>query len=76
MASSSTNSSQPYTQTRVPIFNGEMYEFWSIRMLTLFDSQDLLDIVEQGIQPIEKAKDSSGKDKQPESAALKVRKKE
>ncbi|KAF7815308.1 Retrovirus-related Pol polyprotein from transposon TNT 1-94 [Senna tora] len=32
----------------IPIFNGENYEFWSIKMKTLFKSQDLWDLVEQG----------------------------
>ncbi|TYK28117.1 putative gag-pol polyprotein, identical [Cucumis melo var. makuwa] len=35
-------------QPLIPIFKGEGYEFWSIRMKTLLISQDLWDLVEQG----------------------------
>ena len=35
-------------QPLIPIFKGEGYEFWSIRMKTLLKSQDLWDLVEQG----------------------------
>lgn len=43
-ASSSVNISQP----QIPVFKGESYEFWSIKMSTLFKSQDLWDYVENG----------------------------
>lgn len=36
------------SQSIVPIFNGENYGFWSIKMRTLFISQDLWDLVENG----------------------------
>ncbi|KHN23990.1 hypothetical protein glysoja_047761, partial [Glycine soja] len=32
----------------VPIFNGENYDFWRVKMETYFSSQDLWDIVEEG----------------------------
>ncbi|XP_073021591.1 uncharacterized protein [Primulina eburnea] len=35
-------------QPLIPIFKGEGYEFWSIRMKTLLKSQDLWDLVEHG----------------------------
>ncbi|CAL5340443.1 unnamed protein product [Camellia sinensis] len=35
-------------QPLIPVFKGEGYGFWSIRMMTLFKSQDLWDLVEQG----------------------------
>ena len=41
---SSNGSAQPL----IPIFNGEKYEFWSVKMKTLFKSQDLWDLVENG----------------------------
>ena len=44
MASNAILSSQPL----IPVFNGEKYEFWSIKMKTLFKSQDLWDLVENG----------------------------
>ncbi|GMI75780.1 hypothetical protein like AT1G48720 [Hibiscus trionum] len=36
------------SQWSITIFNGESYEFWSIKMKTLFKSQDLWDLVENG----------------------------
>ncbi|GKB03067.1 retrovirus-related pol polyprotein from transposon TNT 1-94 [Tanacetum coccineum] len=47
MASNSTivNVSQPH----IPIFKGDSYEFWSIKMKTLFKSQDLWEFVESGL---------------------------
>ena len=36
------------SQPAIPIFKGECYEFWSIKMMTLFKSQDLWDLVENG----------------------------
>ncbi|KAA8535322.1 hypothetical protein F0562_030325 [Nyssa sinensis] len=40
----STNSSVSY----VPIFDGENYDFWCVKMKTFFVSQDLWDLVESG----------------------------
>ncbi|XAR62117.1 hypothetical protein NMG60_11016742 [Bertholletia excelsa] len=34
--------------TLIPIFTSEKYEFWSIKMKTLFMSQGLWDLVEYG----------------------------
>ena len=39
-------SSMSVAQSLIPIFKGECYEFWSIKMKTLFRSQDLWDLVE------------------------------
>ncbi|KAI3721795.1 hypothetical protein L2E82_32813 [Cichorium intybus] len=51
MASSSSLS---VTQPQIPVFSGDSYEFWSIKMKTLFRSQDLWDYVEAGDeQPVE-----------------------
>ncbi|KAG8650692.1 hypothetical protein MANES_07G062460v8 [Manihot esculenta] len=38
-----------YTQPLIPIFNGEKYEFWSIKMKTLFKFQDVWELVEKGV---------------------------
>ena len=38
--------SQPF----IPIFSGEGYEFWAIKMKTLFRSQELWDLVEHGFE--------------------------
>ncbi|CAL8138411.1 unnamed protein product [Prunus armeniaca] len=43
MAGSSTS------ELRTPIFNGENYEFWSIRMKTILKSHGLWDLVENGL---------------------------
>ena len=32
----------------VPIFTGENYDFWNVKMKILFRSQDLWDIIEEG----------------------------
>ena len=45
MAGNSISSS---SQPLIPIFTGEKYEFWSIKMKTLFMSQELWDLVEFG----------------------------
>ncbi|XP_017640187.1 uncharacterized protein LOC108481587 [Gossypium arboreum] len=42
------SSSQPF----IPIFNGEKYEWWSIKMKTLLRSQELWDLVEYGFADI------------------------
>ncbi|XP_020423037.1 uncharacterized protein LOC109950016 [Prunus persica] len=56
-------------ELRAPIFNGENYEFWSIRMKTIFKSHGLWELVEKGI----KSSDSKGAD---ESDANKKEKEE
>lgn len=33
----------------VPVFNGEGYDFWSIKMKTFFISQDLWEVIEKGV---------------------------
>jgi transposase InsO family protein len=44
MAGASGSSLQP----QIPIFNGKNYDYWSIKMKTLFCSQDVWDLVENG----------------------------
>ena len=41
-------SSSNITQPQIPQFNGKNYEYWSIKMKTLFCSQELWDLVENG----------------------------
>ncbi|KAH0776442.1 hypothetical protein KY290_007853 [Solanum tuberosum] len=43
-----TNGASTTSQQLIPIFNGDKYEFWSIKMKTLFKSQELWDLVEKG----------------------------
>ena len=42
------NSNFSLTQPQIPQFKGENYDFWSIKMKTLFSSQDLWDLIEIG----------------------------
>ncbi|KAI5342088.1 hypothetical protein L3X38_009963 [Prunus dulcis] len=37
------------SEVRTPIFSGENYEFWIIRMTTIFKSHGLWKLVEKGI---------------------------
>jgi hypothetical protein len=39
-----------WSSVQVPVFSGENYEFWCIKMKTLFVSIDLWDMVESGYQ--------------------------
>ncbi|CAL2278968.1 unnamed protein product [Prunus armeniaca] len=51
MAGSSTS------ELRTPIFNGENYEFWSIRMKTILKSHGLWDLVENGLSDLDLKKE-------------------
>ncbi|KAH0738093.1 hypothetical protein KY290_036798 [Solanum tuberosum] len=42
------NGASTTSQQLIPIFNGDEYEFCSIKMKTLFKSQELWDLVEKG----------------------------
>lgn len=44
----SNGSAVSVSQPSLPIFKGENYEFWSTKMKTLFKSQDLWDLAENG----------------------------
>ena len=49
-------SSSNLTQPQIPQFNGKNYEYWSIKMKTLFCSQELWDLVENGfVEPLDQA---------------------
>jgi len=54
MASSSNSSTIGNIHNLMPIFDGENYEYWSLQMKTLFISQDLWDLVEDGYEELEK----------------------
>ncbi|PKA47256.1 hypothetical protein AXF42_Ash017201 [Apostasia shenzhenica] len=42
------------SQSLVPFFNGECFEFWKIKMRTFFQSQDLWELVSNGyVEPID-----------------------
>ncbi|CAL2248117.1 unnamed protein product [Prunus armeniaca] len=44
-------------ELRAPIFNGNNYDFWRIKMCTIFKSHKLRDMVEQGFESPVKKKD-------------------
>ena len=48
MAGASTSMSMGNTQ--LPQFNGKNYEYWAITMRTMFSSQDLWELVEDGFE--------------------------
>ena len=50
MAASTSTATFNYAQNIVPIFTGESYDFWSTQMKTLFISQDLWDLIEEGYE--------------------------
>ncbi|CAL8992988.1 unnamed protein product [Prunus brigantina] len=63
-------------ELRAPIFNGENYEFWSIRMKTIFKSHGLWEFVEKGVE-ISDSKGAAGsdekkKDKEDSGDAVKI----
>ncbi|KAH0647717.1 hypothetical protein KY290_033702 [Solanum tuberosum] len=61
-----SSSSQPL----IPVFNGEKYEFWSIKMKTLFRSQELWDLIEDGFTDVAEL------DAEEENRLKKIRKKD
>lgn len=49
---SSSNVSQP----QIPLLTGKNYEFWAVKIKTLFCSQDVWDFVENGfVEPVDQA---------------------
>lgn len=42
------DSAMNIAQPSIPIFKGDNYKFWSIKMKTLFKSQELWDLMEHG----------------------------
>ena len=60
----SYGSTMSVTNPTLPVFKGENYEYWSIKMKTLFKSQDLWDLVENGYHdPDEEARLKENKKK-------------
>ncbi|KAI5437820.1 hypothetical protein KIW84_023801 [Lathyrus oleraceus] len=47
---STSNSSTVYSNVKVPLFEGENYDFWTIKMETLFTSLDVLEFVQNGYE--------------------------
>ncbi|XP_026417180.1 uncharacterized protein LOC113312660 [Papaver somniferum] len=50
---SSSNSNFYIQQPSIPLFHGENYDFWAIKMKTLFMSQDVWEIVQNGYDEVE-----------------------
>ena len=48
MAGASTSTS--IRNTQLPQFNGKNYDYWAITMRALFTSQDLWELVEDGLE--------------------------
>ncbi|KAI5342392.1 hypothetical protein L3X38_010267 [Prunus dulcis] len=45
------------SELRTPVFNGENYEFWSIRLKTILKSYGLWDLVENGFDASDPTKE-------------------
>ncbi|CAL1409572.1 unnamed protein product [Linum trigynum] len=50
MATTSSNTMFATSSNQIPIFDGELYEYWSAQMEPIFISQDLWDIVQEGYE--------------------------
>uniref|UniRef100_A0A2N9IVF1 Uncharacterized protein n=1 Tax=Fagus sylvatica TaxID=28930 RepID=A0A2N9IVF1_FAGSY len=50
MATNSGDTLFTHTTNHVPIFNGEHYDYWRSQKMTIFISQDLWDLIEDGFQ--------------------------
>ncbi|KAI5324656.1 hypothetical protein L3X38_033729 [Prunus dulcis] len=58
-------------ELRAPVFNGENYDFWSIRMKTIFKSHGLWDLVIEGFDStdLKKSDESDAKKKEKEESS-------
>ncbi|XP_034203559.1 uncharacterized protein LOC117634012 [Prunus dulcis] len=58
-------------ELRAPVFNGENYDFWSIRMKTIFKSHGLWDLVIKGFDStdLKKSDESDAKKKEKEESS-------
>ncbi|XP_009356290.2 uncharacterized protein LOC103947158 [Pyrus x bretschneideri] len=57
---------------RAPIFNGSNYDFWSIKMKTIFKSYDLWNLVDKGIENAESGDDSSDEEQKSVKSSMKI----
>lgn len=58
------------SQPLIPVFDGDKYEFWSIKMKTLFTSQDLWEYIEDGYDAKEKDEQKLKENKKKDARAL------
>ncbi|XP_009340704.2 uncharacterized protein LOC103932786 [Pyrus x bretschneideri] len=57
---------------RAPIFNRSNYDFWSIKMKTIFKSYDLWNLVDKGIEITEPGDESSDEDQKSVKSSMKI----
>ena len=65
-----TNDLSTTSQPLIPVFDGDKYQFWSIKMKTLFKSQDLWDLIEDGYDEKEKDEQKLKENKKKDAKAL------
>ena len=63
-----------YSTNQVPIFNGEHYDYWSSQLMTIFISQDLWDLIEDGFQDPPRTRNSSWTDENQKEYKEKLKK--
>ena len=57
MAAPSSSSMFANSPNQIPIFYGELYEYWKVEMETIFISQALWDIVQESIEQLPQEND-------------------
>ena len=63
-----------YSTNQVPIFNGEHCDYWSSQLMTIFISQDLWDLIEDGFQDPPGTRNSSWTDENQKEYKEKLKK--
>ncbi|CAL1412389.1 unnamed protein product [Linum trigynum] len=61
MATNSSHTMFATSSNQIPIFDGELYEYWSAQMKPIFISQDLWDIVQEDYEDPQDEDDDSKK---------------
>src|SRR3954465_6605970 len=62
------NPSATYSNVKVPLFEGENYDFWAVKMETLFTSLDVLEYVKNGYEEPAPTEAEKSKEKAEESS--------
>lgn len=65
-----TNGISTNSQPLIPVFDGDKYEFWSIKMKTLFKSQELWEFIEDGYDEKERDEQKLKENKKRDAKAL------
>ena len=63
-----------YSTNQVPIFNGKHFDYWSSQLMTIFISQDLWDLIEDGFQDPPETGNSSWTDENQKEYKEKLKK--